>query len=1389
MNTPAASPVVEHGTSFVPALIIRRVAANAGPITEPITENIETAVLFADISGFTALTERLAGRGAVGMEELSRVISDYFGCLAEVIIAHGGDIVKFAGDAMLALWPATAAEPLPVATRRAAQCALEVQSALRDFARRASAQLELKVAVGAGSAICMHVGGVFGRWELLIAGQPFLQAGRAGHHAKPGDVVVSREALALIGETGSGETTEDGTAFLTLLEKEIRPMALAVPPLAPSAAQQLLPYIPAAIRARLGAGSTGWVAELRRITVLFVNLPGVTHETPIEEAQRMMRDLQTTIYQYEGSVNKLSVDDKGVTFIGVMGLPPLAHEDDPTRGLQAALALRACLKKLGLKTAIGVTTGRAYCGSVGSPRRCEYTIMGDVVNMAARLMQAAPDSILCDAPTQDAAPEGFAFEKLEPIRVKGKAEPIQVYRPLEQSLTTATRRRSEHAIVGRRAELATLAAQVQALSAGGPGAIVLIEGEAGIGKSRLLEEIENHARAAGVRAAVGAADSIERSTPYHAWRGVFSTLLGLDQISDPQARREHVLGLLAPLPELARLAPLLNVVLPLDLPENEITAQMQGELRADNTHDLLLGILRGARGEREGADGSEGARSLRSSNPLLVIIEDAHWKDSASWAFTRLVARNAKSLLLVIATRPIPPPVPIEYGAVVTTPGAVKITLDLLAPEEAIALACRRLGIEALPEPVARMIGEKAGGNPFFTEEMAYALRDAGHIIVDKGQCRLAPGVDVQALSMPDTVEGVVSERIDRLTPEQQLSLKVASVVGRTFLERTLLSVHPVEAERPNIAEHLDILKIVDLAQVETIAPERLYIFKHIITQQVSYNLLLFAQRRELHRTIAAWYENENAADLAPWYPTLAHHYTKAEDGAKAIEYLEQAGMRAVASYANEEAISFFGQAMALDEKTPGLSDPVRRALWNEQLGEAYYALGRQDESREHLNRALTLLGRPPPGPLWQHFTSLLKGVVVQTLHRLFPRQFVKEPGPASRLLLDASRANERLCQIYYMENALVQSMNGAVTALNLAEEAGASPELARSYANVTVTTAIMLLFPLSDMFERLAIATGKAVGHLPSLAYVYEVVGLYHAGAGHWREAEARMAESISLAESIGDRRRWDEAAFLAAVSCHRHGRLVEARKRYEEIYAVGRRRGIVQVQLWGLTGRMALSLAMGSDTEAKGLLESLLAEYGDQPNAIARADAILAFGTIAQAHVRAGEVRKARLAAERVVRFIEQSITCSYYLLSGYHGLGETLTTLFAMRRADGAGHERTMLETTLSTFRIFAFMYPTARPMSLIWHGARARIDGRKRRARRYFVKSLDWATRLDMPYALAIAHREIARLDEEDTPARRDHVEQARSLFSQCGALKDAERLDEIFRVTEPVAVGA
>ena len=1307
--------------------------------------------------------ERLAEQGPTGMEELSKIISEYFGCLVEVIVEHGGDIVKFAGDALLAIWPVSSGESLDITTHRAAQCALAVQTAMRAFASRATTQLELKVALGAGPLNCMHVGGVFGRWELLIAGDPFLQAGRAGDQAKPGDVVVSQEAMRILNDLGEGEPCEDGSFYLTALRREIDCVELEIPALTPSQSEMLFPYLPAAIRTRLDTANAGWIAELRRITILFVNLPGITHQTPIEDVQRMMRDLQSTLYKYEGSVNKLSVDDKGITFVAVLGLPPLAHEDDPLRGLQAAQGLRTYLKKLGLNTAIGVTTGRAYCGSVGSPRRCEYTIMGDVVNMAARLMQAAPDSILCDQATYDAVSNAIKFETLAPIKVKGKAEPVQVYRPADQPAPTTDRTRTSNIFIGRRAELAMLATQVNGLAKGGSGAVVIIEGDAGTGKSRLVEEVQNKAEEACLEYAVGAADSIERSTPYRAWRGVFSRLLSLDRVRDPQARRDHINELLAPVPALHRLAPLLNGILPLDLPEDGITAQMHGEVRADNMHELLLGIL----------------RIVAADAPLVVVIEDAHWKDSASWAFTRLAVRTLKKLLLVIATRPIPSPLPPEYAQIVAMPGTVKITLDMLLPEDAAALVSHRLGVRELSEEVTNLIHEKAGGNPFFTEELAYDLRDAGHLVIENGRCSLAPGSNALSISLPDTVEGVVSERIDRLTPDQQLSLKVASVIGRSFMERVLQNVHPLEEAKTKIDEHLNALRVVDLMSVGDQSNEKEYIFKHIITQQVAYNALLFSQRRDLHRSVAAWHEREYANDLAPYFPSLAHHYSLAEDETKAVDYLERAGTRALDSFANEEAISFFTQALALAEKSPGLAVASRRGFWNGQLGEAYYALGRQAESREHFAQALALLGYPPPGPVWRHLTSLLWQTLVQTVHRFFPSRFVRKPGAHSTVLLRAALANERLCQIYYIENAAIQSMNCAVTAVNLAETAGPSPELARSYGNVTVTTALVSAYSLSDMYERLASEMGTAVGHVASLAYAYETAGLYHAGAGHQEQAESRFAESITVAESIGDRRRWDEAKFLSAVLSQCHGRLTEARERFTDLYALGSRYGIVQVQLWGLTGRLSLSMATGGDAEAFGLLDALLTEHGDKTGAIARADAILAYGTIAQAHFRAGDIRNARLAAERVVRFMEESESISYYLLPGYQGLGETLTGLFAMRDGDGKA-ERKLVITMLAAFGRFALMYPAARPMNDLWRGVFARLEGRTARARRLFNKSVIRAERLGMPYAAALAGREIARLLPADAPERKARLAQVLDAFSQCGASRDVQTVDELLK---------
>lgn len=922
------STLLETLSSYVPSLVIYQAIKDPNYFTKPTKQEIECVVLFADISGFTALTERLATRGPAGAEELTHLLNNYLGQLIDLISLYGGDIVKFAGDSLLAIWPKELLEAeLEGLTRQVAQCCLTIQERLHNYPVASDVNLSIKLAIGAGQVLIQTLGGVFGRWEFLVAGHPFTQVGISNKYAKPGQILISPEAWSLIKEKCEvlKEQHDDEESFQLI--KILKPRQLSPTTKVKATASTTLAiraFIPGAIRSRIDAGQTDWLAELRKITVLFINLPDFNHQTPLEQAQEAMCALQTSLYRYEGSINKISVDDKGASLVAVLGLPPLSHEDDAARGVRAALAMQEELRKLNLRSSIGVATGLTFCGSVGSTIRREYTVMGDTVNLAARLMQAASEDILCDDVTAKAAFDRLNFTALAPLKVKGKQEPIAIHRPslLKTKRIKTTINKTKIDIIGRINERVLIKEKLELLRQNHQGSRLIIEGEAGIGKSRLAEEIILQAQQMEITVLSGTGDSIESATPYFAWRNVLTELFQLDSLehSDNSTKETHILRQLPSDPKLLQNAPLLDVFLSWDWPDNEHTSQLIGKMRADTVHEVLVSLL----------------KHTSKETPLMIVMEDAHWLDSGSLALLLLVSQQVENLLLVVATRPINEPIPIDHKQLANVSGTEKIELKHLSTEETILLVCRRLGVKSLPKEVQDLIISKSDGNPFFSEELAYAMRDMGFIQIIDGVCRIAKEVgQVDTWKFPDTIQGIITSRVDRLTPAQQLTIKVASVIGRVFPFRTLKDIYPIDKDKEFISEHFQILESLDLTPLDRPAPDLAYIFKHIITRDVVYNLMLFSQRRQLHRAVAEWYEKTYANDLAPYYSYLAFHWCKAAQDrepeaelvSKAIDYLQKAGEQAVQRYVNQEAIGFFSEAIELINSLPETPERAQKEL------------------------------------------------------------------------------------------------------------------------------------------------------------------------------------------------------------------------------------------------------------------------------------------------------------------------------------------------------------------------------------------------------------------------------------------------------------------------------
>ncbi len=903
-----------------------------------------------------------------GPEELTRQLNLVYETLILEVHGYGGSVIGFSGDAITCWYNGDDGA-------RATACGLAIQEAMSVFASIQTpggtpVSLGVKVAVAVGSVRRFLVGDPDIQYVDTLTGAALDRMAAAEGQARKGEVIVAPEVITQLGDqlhiAEYREATEGGERFavITGLAQPV-PAAPWPTPEPELSHEQTRAWLLPPIYDRLKGGQGGFLAEIRPAVALFVGFGGIDYDA--DELAGKKLDLyiawvQRVLARYEGFLLQLTVGDKGCYLYLAFGAP-IAHDDDPTRAVAAALDLQSRPAELDFvgPVRIGISQGRMRAGAYGARARRTYGVLGYEVVIAARLMGVAqPGQIIISQRVAKAVAGDCLLENLGQIKVKGQEHPIPVSRVLGR-LGRRVRvpvNTFPNPLVSRDAELARMA-QVLAAAAGGQGQILRLQGAAGIGKSHLTAEFAERAVSQGWRVVLGACQSTGQNIPYHPWRDVFRALFvlldGLIEGENPTAlvarQIEQVTSIVSGMNSdwLVRL-PLLGDLLDLPIPDNATTAAFDPQLRQEALFTLATDLI----------------QDWARAQPLLILLEDVHWLDEASRGLTLALARvlaQAPAVLALVHRPPLSESQPI-LPELDDLANHHALDLEELSSEGVAAVMAQRLAGQ--PSPLLLdLIQLQARGNPFFVEELTSTLRELDHLTrmadgtwtlsggivtaLRKAGClrrdqaggwSLNPDVPLSAadLGLPDSIHGLILARLDRLLEEHKLTLKVASVIGRVFQFQLLAKAYPFETDEATLLQQIEAVEGGGFIRLETPPPQLAHLFQHNITRDVAYESLLQRQQRELHRAVAEAIEQTLAEDAVE---QLAYHYSRAGVRDKALLYLDQAARKAQRDYANETALNYYDQALALEENWE----------WRKGQIEVLHTLGRREEERASLER------------------------------------------------------------------------------------------------------------------------------------------------------------------------------------------------------------------------------------------------------------------------------------------------------------------------------------------------------------------------------------------------------------------------------------------------------
>jgi class 3 adenylate cyclase/tetratricopeptide (TPR) repeat protein len=847
-------------------------------------QELDATLVFVDISGFTRLSERLARAGNIGAEELTDTITACFTALLAIAYAEDGSLLKFGGDALLLLFTG---DEHPT---RAARAAVGMRRGLRELGKleTSAGPVKLKMSIGlhSGAIHLFLVGG--SHRELVITGPGATETVTMEGAASAGQILVSPATAARLAAPTIG--AELGPGYL-LRAAPAGAGTSVRPRRSPSSPELLERALPLALRSHLSTGRRD--AEHRRVTIAFLKFGGVDDLLRTRGAADTAAALHTTIETVQQVV-----DGHGVTFLGTDidagGGKILLASGAPTSGgndeERMLLALRDVIEgSPPLPLRIGVHTGPVFAGDVGPRYRRAYTVMGDAVNLAARVMsRSSPGEVLATDEVLDHSRTLFETAQLEPFMVKGKSQPVvaSTVGPVRGSREGGSH--IELPLVGREAELAAFE-EVLDEAARGRGRLVEVVGDAGIGKSRLLAAFRERTADRPVYTLV--CELHRATTPYGASRKLLRDLLGTPADATPRTAADDLQRLVQErFPHLQEWAPLLAIAYGTELPATPATASLDERFLRGRLHEVVIELLSSIWDEQ-----------------VVVMIEDVQWMDEASTELLRAVASRLVDRPWVVCLSRRESTLDAEaWGE------PLKLPLGPLDVASSHALAVLATAEAPLPAHEMVILVERSGGNPLFLQELVVATRQAG-------------GIE----SLPGSIESLMTSRVDRLPSRLRDVLREVSVLGSSF-PRDLAAAVLRQGDADRLRDLTDFLSF----------DGEIVRFRSAMSRDAAYNGLPFRRRRQLHAV---------AGDTIAAGPTerpelLSFHYHLAARYEDAWHASVEAGERAAAVYANTEAARFYERALDAARRLRGI-DPSALARVSEALGDALLRMGQLEKA------------------------------------------------------------------------------------------------------------------------------------------------------------------------------------------------------------------------------------------------------------------------------------------------------------------------------------------------------------------------------------------------------------------------------------------------------------